>query len=326
MVWIDALLRSLGMFYAFAGVVAVRAGLQSALLDVALAAPGGGKPSRRERMQSLWLVGGAILIGWSGLALAILWDGALLLFLANAAVQAAYLGIAAPRYFDRDDPPDPAGRSQTRNAFYVYLAATAFVAAAAYGGRLVGLAEIPAAQSSLAAALALVGLLYALQQGIFPFGRSSREETLASNDTEVADEAIDLRSQRPPGELPGRILIMAEMDGWPTWEVHEISEGFDPAELALSPALAADLAAWAEAFNDSFDRDNPGAPRPWTEAQNAEHESRGRDLAIRVKQAMIDRGRGDIDVGYWTDAVGTIWLELSDLPPDSGAPNSASAG
>lgn len=326
MALIDVVLRCLGVFYAFAGIVAVRVGLQSALLDAALAAIGGGKPSPLERLQTLWLVGGAVLIGWSGLALAVLWNGALPLFIANTVLQALYLWFIAPRYFDVADPPDPIGRSRTRNAFFIYFAVTTFVTAAAFNGRLVDLFDIPAVLSSVAAAMALAGLLYAIRHAMFPLGRSSPEEPFVSNDEDTADDVIDLRSRRPPGELPRRILIQAEIDGWPTWEVEEISEGFDPAELLLSPALAADLEAWAVAFNNSFDRDDPGGPRPWTEEQQAAHDSGGRALAIRIKQELIARGRDDIDVGYWTEAEGAIWLAAIDVKRDTEPPNSAPTG
>jgi hypothetical protein len=42
-------------------------------------------------------------------------------------MQGFYLTFAAPYYFDVEDPPDPGGRRQTTNAFFVYSAATLLV-------------------------------------------------------------------------------------------------------------------------------------------------------------------------------------------------------
>ncbi len=149
-------LRLIGAFYVFAGFVATRAALTSHMLDKALAAIGGKGLSRVERAISTWHLSAAGLVLLSGLALLMLLDAALWLFIASALGQAVYLYIVAPSWFDVEDPPDPKGRQQTTNAFFVYCAATALVGWAAYTGMLrtfqdVGLLELALTGSILAA-------------------------------------------------------------------------------------------------------------------------------------------------------------------------------
>lgn len=154
----DIVLRVIGAFYAFAGYVATRAGLMSRLIDQAIAAIAMKKPARIETAQNAWLlvtaalvlVGGVLLLG--GLELAA-W-----VFVVSALGQAAYIYVVAPRYFDRDDPPDASGRRQTTNAFVIFAAATAFIVWAAHRGRL---AAVQDASTPALVAIAAALLLYA---------------------------------------------------------------------------------------------------------------------------------------------------------------------
>jgi hypothetical protein len=140
---VEVILRLVGAFYAFAGVVATRAALTSHFVDRAIAAIGGTRAPRAETLQFYWLLGSAILVGAGGLALMLVMDIAAWLFLVSALGQAAYIGVLAPRYFDMHDPPDAGGRRQTVNAFVVYAAATALVLWALATGRLLGWRELP---------------------------------------------------------------------------------------------------------------------------------------------------------------------------------------
>lgn len=117
----------LGCFYAFAGVVAVRAALQSRFLDVATAAIEGGKPPKVETWRTLWLLVSALNVGAGGLALAVLSQWALPLFLIALCGQVFYLTVLAPRIFDAAEAPVAAGRRQTITAAIVYACATALV-------------------------------------------------------------------------------------------------------------------------------------------------------------------------------------------------------
>lgn len=137
----DIILRLVGAFYAFAGVVAMRAALTSYFMDTAIAAIGGGQADPVERQRSYWLIGAAWLVFAGGAALMAGLDLARWLFVASAAGQAIYIFALAPMYFDKVDPPDPRGRRQTTNAFVVYVAATALVLWAGAVGRLVPVAD-----------------------------------------------------------------------------------------------------------------------------------------------------------------------------------------
>lgn len=139
----DIILRLVGVFYAFAGVVGVRAALTSHLIDNAIAALGGSRPNKAETGRALWLLIGALLVLAAGAALMLLLDVSAWLFGAAALGQALYVFVAAPYAFDPNDPPDAVGRSQTTNAFVLYLFATAFVVWAAYAGRLIPWSSVP---------------------------------------------------------------------------------------------------------------------------------------------------------------------------------------
>lgn len=165
---LDIILRVIGAFYAFAGVVATRAALTSHLLDVAIAAIGAKVVPRVELLRTAWLLTAATLVLAGGVALMLLLDWAPALFVTSALGQLAYLAIAAPSYFDRGDPPDAKGRRQTTNAFILYTAATAFVCWAYAAGRLHPLLEInPVALAAGALAVA-ANLIYIARLTVLP--------------------------------------------------------------------------------------------------------------------------------------------------------------
>jgi hypothetical protein len=86
-------------------------------------------------MRSRILIGGALLTLASGAALMLLSPLAAPLFLANLAWQGGYL-LWAEMALPPEDEDDARGRPQTKNAFVVYLAATAFVFWLAAHGQL----------------------------------------------------------------------------------------------------------------------------------------------------------------------------------------------
>ena len=136
--------------------------LTSHVIDRALAAISATKPTRAETAQSLWLLGAANVILAGGAALVLLLEAAAWIFVASALAQAAYLFFVAPRFFDRDDPPDATGRRQSTNAFVVYAAATALVLWAAARGKLAPWQDVPWPMLAIAAAAAAVHVLYTI--------------------------------------------------------------------------------------------------------------------------------------------------------------------
>jgi hypothetical protein len=124
---IAVLLRFIGAFYAFAGIIAGRAALTSGVLDAALSGISGKRPSLRERALTWWLTAASWTVFVSGILLMILAREAMWAFILCALIQGTYLWIAAPYYFDIEDPPDALGRRSTTNAFFIYMGATLFV-------------------------------------------------------------------------------------------------------------------------------------------------------------------------------------------------------
>lgn len=139
----DIGLRIVGAFYAFAGVVATRAAITSSMLDRALAQISAKKAPLHETAQTAWLIIASLIVLWGGAALMLRLDIAVWLFLASAILQAFYIFIVAPRWFDVEDPPDVGGRQRTTNAFTIYLAATALVVWAFTTGRLFRAEQLP---------------------------------------------------------------------------------------------------------------------------------------------------------------------------------------
>lgn len=165
-------LRLVGAFYVFAGWVATRAALTSHMLDRALAAIGETSPSRVERAISTWHLSAAGLVFASGLALLMLLETALWLFIASALGQAIYLYIVAPSWFDVEDPPDPKGRQQTTNAFIIYCAATALVGWAAHTGKLRAFQDLGVFELALAGAILAAHIVYVVSSLASPTGQN----------------------------------------------------------------------------------------------------------------------------------------------------------
>ena len=167
---VEIFLRLIGAFYAFAGYVATRAALTSHFLDRAIAAIAVKKPSATEKAQAIWLITAASLVLTGGIALTLLLDLSVWLFVASALGQAVYIGFVAPKFFDVADPPDLKGRRQTTNAFVIYSAATALVIWADFTGRLKSWPEVPVPFLALAGALVLAHLGHAVWHFSRPIG------------------------------------------------------------------------------------------------------------------------------------------------------------
>jgi len=270
----DIVVRVVGAFYAFAGFVATRAGLTSHFLDRAIAAIAAKKPSRSETARTIWLIGSAALVLVGGVLLLAGLRIAAWAFVASSIGQAAYIYFIAPRYFDRDDPPDPRGRQQTTNAFVIFTAATAFVLWAAARDRLTPLDEATAVElAAVGAALALYAAFVIRTLWWTPRDKGWSAEPSA------------------PGRLlheTSRVKLMADYGCDPLWALDEDLYGsFPPEDLGLSAELATAINAWAADFETSLDPDDPARSR-WDEAQHRAHEAEGRQLAARLKRERPD--------------------------------------
>ncbi len=180
------ILMIIGAFYAFAGFVAVRAVLSARLIDIAIAAIAMQRPSRREALQQIWLLVASLLILAGGLALLLRLELAAALFVAGAVLQGVYLLIAAPYYFDREEPPEAGGRGRTANAAVLYIAATAFVVWAYAQGYLFTLQQVPPLLVAIAATAVIAYGVYAAWN--FASGLKSSHRASVTADEADADE------------------------------------------------------------------------------------------------------------------------------------------
>jgi hypothetical protein len=159
---LSGLLRAIGAFYAIGGLIVLWGALTSALAERALAAIEAFPLPAISVWRTRWLVGSALLLFMCGLALALLLNLAMPLFVLSAAGQALYLAVLAPRYFDTVEQPDDIGRSGTRNALLVFLVVTALVIVAWSAGWLLEMRAIPPAILASAAGLVLFATAYAV--------------------------------------------------------------------------------------------------------------------------------------------------------------------
>jgi hypothetical protein len=235
---IAIVLRLVGAFYAFAGVVAARAGLMSALMDTALAGITLKKVSFRERALSWWLLASAWLVFASGALLMVLAREAMWAFILCALTQAFYLWIAAPYYFDAEDPPDAAGRRQTTNAFFIYMGVTMLVIWAS-GSVLTPIVDLsPVIQS--VAAVALAGFAaFVIWQSV---SATRAPATFPSYDDFGGDDANDQTSRKFDPRMPRLELAR---DGGPSPVRNQRTGAWVALDsLALSDDLRIDLDAW----------------------------------------------------------------------------------
>lgn len=300
-----------GAFYAFAGWLATRAALTSLFMDQAIASISGQKPEAAEMAQSYWLLAAANLILAGGVALVIRTDVAMWLFLLSAIGQAFYLYYLAPRVFDLEEPPDATGRAQTRNAFVLYLAATAFVVWAASRDALKSWQDVPGPLLAAAGAAVLAHFGYVLWMVAGPgsMRASASPSPLAWPDDEAQpDDAAPSVSGSDPSQSRS-IKVMADYHAYPLWAMDEHLYGdFPPEQLGLSPDLSASLNAWADAFTSSLNGDDP-ANSLWSDEQHRAHQAEARPLALRIR-----RERPDLKV-YVADGAGDF-VEVGTNPAE----------
>lgn len=180
----EILLRGIGAFYVFAGVVGALATLRGRLIDRMLAVIGEhaeledaaraarAAEERATSARAAWLLSGSWGVLIAGTLLLLLVDWAPWTFLASALLQASYIYYIAPVHLDPKDPPDAVGRRSTTNAFVLFAAATVLTMWAASQGRLMPVADVPPAVSSAAAIACLGFVVYTVVAFGKPLGKS----------------------------------------------------------------------------------------------------------------------------------------------------------
>ncbi|HHZ08140.1 MAG TPA: hypothetical protein GX405_05095 [Rhizobiales bacterium] len=264
----DVALRLVGAFYILAAALTIRAGATNLLLNRAVSAISGkvSKEDLVERQRIVFLTGMALLTGAGGILLAARLDLALWVFLANAAVYALYLFVVAPRFFDPSDEPDEKGRRQTRNAFFVYLAATVIVAAAWWSSALRPFAdEHPAVLVVCVAAFAGMAI-YAWRS--IRLVRGVGAAALAG----AASGAVE-----PEHDLPERVVLT------PSWQGSGLVDAGSGASVRipagfLPPELEERIVAWLDLFRELADPDDPTRRKLRDPADLVKIEAEGRAI------------------------------------------------
>jgi hypothetical protein len=284
-------LVAMGAFYTFAGFVAVRGAVQGRFFDIAIAQISLQPPQTAETARAVWLLVASLFVLAGGLFLILRLEWAAAAFVISSAGQALYLLFVAPVLLDRDDPPDAKGRQQTINAFILYVAATLFVLWAYRTGKLmspdqVGWPVVIGALGVLSAAAlhAAFRFFYPLAKGpagLLNFGAPappSGDDALANP---LADDAPLADSRR--------ILVMSEYQCDPLWTHDPGRNGtISPRDLPLSESLIADLQAWADSYDGSFNFEELNSPH-WSGERYAAHDAAGLALGRRLKRELPDR-------------------------------------
>jgi hypothetical protein len=291
----SAALVAVGAFYTFAGLVGLRVAVQGRLFDVAISQISLKRPPIAETARTVWLLFASLFVLAGGLFLILRLEWAAAAFVTSSVGQAAYLLFVAPVLLDHDDPPDAKGRQQTINAFILYVAATLFVLWAYRTQKLMSPNEVgwPAVVGALAvlsaaAVHAAFRFAYPLAKGpagLFNFGVGNAPPS----DEAMNDAATDSLADGAPLADSRRILVMSEYQCDPLWTHDPGRDGtISPRDLPLSESLIADLQAWAESYDGSFNLEDMNSPH-WSEERYAAHNAAGLVLGRRLKRELPDR-------------------------------------
>lgn len=264
---------AVGAFYVFAGFVVMRAMVLDRLMDQVLAAlndPG----SAKERMRSNVLSVGAFLTMAGGVALVILSPLAVVLFAVNALWQGGYL-LWAERALPPEDEADKRGRQQTKNAFVIYLAATAFVLWLAGQGYL---RPWNAPLSSHAIDVAVMAAVVAAAWAFIHLPR--RQKDGASPLASARDERVPTRLRLAPD---WNRSCLRDADTGDTVSVYR---------LGLSFELSDRIEAWDDTFQATYNEDNPEAGGFKDDAARQAYLAEGRAIV----EALRGEWRGALEV------------------------------
>lgn len=270
---------AVGAFYVFAGIVVLRAMVLDRLMDKLLAALN--DPSAPvELWRSRALTGGGLLTLAGGVALVLLSPLAAAIFLLNSLWQGGYL-LWAERALPPEDESEARGRQQTKNAFVVYLAATAFVLWLAAQGLLRPWA-VPAqsyAIDLLAIFVALVGVWFFLNRG------KSGQTSGGVGDGMLLGEQFDAQDfgGEPRGEAPVmRVSVMPSFGASPLVNA-DTGEHVSPAWLDIDYELAKRIERWDDTWQATFNAEDPGSSGFDDEAARKAYDDEGRAIVALLR-------------------------------------------
>lgn len=243
---------AVGAFYVFAGIVVLRRMAMDRMLDIALEAITLKKTEAKERLKSRVLTFGGCLTFASGLALMMLSPWATVFFAANAILQGGYL-LWAWKALPPESEDEKKGRQQTINAFFIYMAAFAFVAHAHSQGVF---SHWPIAFSTFSWLIEPL-VISVVTAGLWAnwFLRMPRRGTSVGW-SRADDGGADTWDDLPTPPRPERLRLAPEYACWPTWD-DETGENIDPANLELSDALYARIREWDDTWQATYKPDDP---------------------------------------------------------------------
>lgn len=283
----DALMRAIGGFYVFAAVIGLRAAATTSVLDQALSALGAAnkEETKAEKERNAFLAATLVVIGVGGGLLVMLIDVAAWVFFLAALLNAFYLHWLAPRRFDPHDPPEEPGRSQTRNAYWIYVAATALVLAGWWSGRLTPLAQAGAPVLLVGFGIGVALIAYAIRL------RLQSRLTAPSRDFshfETDDETPAYTPAVSAWENEDLEIIMR-----PSWHMGPFCDAQTGKQIdayvgvAYSMEEDAAVYAWLNRYWEIADPDDPSRRNFLPGADIAAFEAQGRAIyeALAVKWA-----------------------------------------
>ena len=270
----------IGAFYIFAGFVVMRTMAMSTLIDRVLMALDPTSDSKAELLRSQVLLVGAYLTMASGVALLIMSPFAPYAFLLNTLVQGGYL-IWAERAFPPEDAIDRQGRQRTKNAFVIYLAASAFVGWMAFQGYLRPWAGSDVAALDLGIIVLALGLAWAL---VYLPKREQKKQDSAFEPIEElpnGDAVRDFREDPPPK----RLRVAPEWGCWPLWN-DETGDNVSHFHLKIPEDLMGRIEEWDDLWQGTYNGDDPPTGDFKTQAERDAYIIEGHAIIEELKRSF----------------------------------------
>mgnify|MGYP001766272427 CR=1 FL=1 len=236
--------RAAGVFWFVGGLVTLRALARARVVDVALAALGGGIRTR-DLVRAGLLGGGAVLTALAGLFLALLDRFAVPALLANAVVQAVWLAYAA-RHFPPEDDEDRIGRLRVTNAFGVWLVGTGLVIAAEQFG-VVHFLDLPTVE----AVIGVAAVAAVVWQGL-------AIRAIWATPRLGASVIVDAEPEGPYRQ-PVNVILAPEVGCWPLWDADD-GRNLDPWRLDLAEDLRERIRGFEDRVIAALDVDHDDGP------------------------------------------------------------------
>ena len=235
-----------GLFYIFAGCVALRAIKLGSLMDGVLEALDGTKTNQNERIKTITLTIGAYLTAASGASLVALSATAPAIFIANVLVQGGYL-FWASKALPPEDEDDRRGRQQTTNAFVIYSASTAFVVWLNVTSQL---RAVPEDFVSLAIELVIPLIAaFACRLSVnINFKRSGGSSSIIQSAGQLNQGS----------QAPTNLRFSPDWQAWPLWDADN-GENISHYHIDISMELAERIEAWDHKWQETYNGDDPPA-------------------------------------------------------------------